>query len=395
MSTSAVICCQMCTKPVQLHGSLISLETGMALAGDSEFVLMGSPKTAAGIVMAGPDPASSAIMQQMSELLERVEAREFDHPLCLDCANNLSTSVTRRLEEMRKQERAYSGLLESLEKEQRLGDQSLLVAEEIAKLEREEEELMAEIELVEQQRELVRCETGFLEGEAKKMAMIEEKYWESYNAYQRDLQLFQEARETVRMKLLYTDSQLHKLMKTNVYNDTFHIWHDGHFGTINNFRLGRLPSQPVDWNEINAAWGQAALLLHRMAEKMAFKFSTYLIIPNGSFSKIERRADKTRYDLFGSNDVSLGRLFWYRRFEAAMVGYLRCLKDLAEHACALDPQFTLPYKINQETDRIGEMSIKNQFNNDQHWTKALKYLLIDLKCLLAWLSKYEAAGPTV
>lgn len=390
MSGTGVICCQGCTKQVQLHGSLIAMEPGIVLAGDSEFVLVGSPKTPTGTFT--PELAGSAIVGQMTELLERPEAREFDHPLCLDCANNLSISVSRRLEDMRKQERAYSQLLEQLEKEQRLGE--LVVAEDIAQLECEEEELLAEIEEVEKQRELVRCETGFLEGEAKKMAMIEEKYWESYNAYQRDLQLFQEARETVRMKLLYTDSQLHKLMKTNVYNDTFHIWHDGHFGTINNFRLGRLPSQPVDWNEINAAWGQAALLLHRMAEKMDFKFSTYTIIPNGSFSKIERRADKTRYDLFGSNDVSLGRLFWYRRFEAAMVGYLRCLKDLAEYASTLDPQFALPYKINQETDRIGEMSIKNQFNNDQHWTKALKFLLIDLKCLLAWLSKFEASGPT-
>ena len=33
--------------------------------------------------------------------------------------------------------------------------------------------------------------------------------------------------------------QLERLKKTNVFNDAFHIWHDGHFGTINTFRLGK------------------------------------------------------------------------------------------------------------------------------------------------------------
>ena len=37
-------------------------------------------------------------------------------------------------------------------------------------------------------------------------------------------------------RLDYTTRQLEKLKKTNVFNATFHIWHSGHFGTINNFR---------------------------------------------------------------------------------------------------------------------------------------------------------------
>ena len=52
----------------------------------------------------------------------------------------------------------------------------------------------------------------------------------------------------------------------------FSCMHSGQFGTINNFRLGRLPSVPVEWNEINAAWGQTVLLLHALANKMGLKF---------------------------------------------------------------------------------------------------------------------------
>ena len=42
------------------------------------------------------------------------------------------------------------------------------------------------------------------------------------------------------------DVKLERLKRTNVCNDAFYIWHDGPFGTINNFRLGRLPSQLVE-----------------------------------------------------------------------------------------------------------------------------------------------------
>lgn len=56
------------------------------------------------------------------------------------------------------------------------------------------------------------------------------------------------------------------------YVDPFSCRHSGQFGTINNFRLGRLPSVPVEWNEINAAWGQTVLLLHALANKMGLRF---------------------------------------------------------------------------------------------------------------------------
>lgn len=59
-------------------------------------------------------------------------------------------------------------------------------------------------------------------------------------------------------------SQMHSLdtlMRTNILNIAFHIWHDGVFGTINGFRLGRVANVQVPWQEISTAWGQAALLL--------------------------------------------------------------------------------------------------------------------------------------
>lgn len=68
----------------------------------------------------------------------------------------------------------------------------------------------------------------------------------------------------------HTAAHLERLQQTNVYQDVFRIWHDGPFGTIGGFRLGRTNDVSVEWDEINAAWGQAVLLLHTMAKARSF-----------------------------------------------------------------------------------------------------------------------------
>ena len=47
-------------------------------------------------------------------------------------------------------------------------------------------------------------------------------------------------------QLKYAEAQLDRLTKMNAFNCTFHIWHTDQFGTINGFRLGRLPNVPVN-----------------------------------------------------------------------------------------------------------------------------------------------------
>ena len=52
-------------------------------------------------------------------------------------------------------------------------------------------------------------------------------------------------RDAILAKIEVSQAQLELLKRTNVLNDAFPIWHDGEFGTINNFRLGRLLKIPV------------------------------------------------------------------------------------------------------------------------------------------------------
>jgi hypothetical protein len=56
---------------------------------------------------------------------------------------------------------------------------------------------------------------------------------------------FQEERDAVLAKIEVSQVHLELLKRTNVLNDAFYISHDGVIGTINNFRLGRLPNVQV------------------------------------------------------------------------------------------------------------------------------------------------------
>jgi hypothetical protein len=107
--------------------------------------------------------------------------------------------------------------------------------------------------------------------------------------------------------------------------------------------------------------------------------SRYRLVPQGSFSRIER-LDKTSFELYGSNDIGFGKLFWYRRFGNAMNAFLQCVKELCDHATVVDRNFKIPHRI--ENESIGEMNLKLQLNNEETWTKGLKYLLTDIKWLL-------------
>ena len=59
-------------------------------------------------------------------------------------------------------------------------------------------------------------------------------FWTSYLTEQ-------EERDAILAKIEVSQAHLDLLKRTNVLNDAFPIGHDGEFGTINNFRLGRLP----------------------------------------------------------------------------------------------------------------------------------------------------------
>ena len=192
-----------------------------------------------------------------------------------------------------------------------------------------------------------------------------------------------------------------------MFNAAFHIWHSGHFGTINGFRLGRLPSVPVDWNELNTAWGQTVLLLHSLARNIQLQFvrfvpgpkfsfvthldDRYQLVPYGNYSYVKVLSEDKDLPLYGSGGF---RLIWDTKFDAGMAAFLDCLQQFKEEVEKGDSGFCLPYEMEKGKIRDpatgSTYSVKMQFNSEEQWTKAMKYMLTNLKWGLAWVtSKYS------
>ncbi|KAG9474246.1 hypothetical protein GDO78_004517 [Eleutherodactylus coqui] len=295
-------------------------------------------------------------------------------------------NLSRRLKTM---SFCYRRCLEILEKMNE-DDKEKLEAK-LKELAEDEERLIQELEEVERSREQVAQNIEKVRQEAERLEQEEAQYQKEYSEFKRQQLELDDELKSVDNQMRYAQLQLDKLKKTNVFNATFHIWHSGQFGTINNFRLGRLPSVPVEWNEINAAWGQTVLLLHALANKMGLEFQRYRLVPFGNHSYLESLTDKSKeLPLYCSGGL---RFFWDNKFDHAMVAFLDCVQQFKEEVERGDTGFCLPYRMDVEKGKIedtggngGSYSIKTQFNSEEQWTKALKFMLTNLKWGLAWVS---------
>ncbi|KAI0315700.1 APG6-domain-containing protein [Amylostereum chailletii] len=355
-----------------------------------------NPSTSKTIVAVSPGeshqgsdvPASlSHHLRSTQRLLNLLSSRtDVDHPLCSECTHILLSSLTRQLEETKKERDGYIAFEREVRKEkEREKDQiSKEEAEKrIVQLAEEERVAMGRLREAEREREQLSEDMHALELEELSLEEEEEEFWRSHNAQL--LKCSEQSSQLAALRAAYAadSATLDRLERTNVYNDAFCIGHDGVFGTINNLRLGRVPGVPVEWAEINAAWGQTLLLLYTIARKLDFTFENYRLVPMGSFSRIERTTgDKATYELYGSGDLHLGRLLHNRRFDFAMVAFLDCLKQMIDWAKPQDASLDFPHQIVK--DKIGESSVKLQFSQEEAWTRALRHVLLALKILLKW-----------
>jgi beclin 1 len=276
--------------------------------------------------------------------------------------------------------------------EQEVEEYKLQVPEldrELEELRCEEEKLKEKLKSTESKRSEIAAEMARQREREEHLKAEEQSYWESFNEYQRKVLEFREEQRSIDYQLQYMTEQLDRLKKTNVLNSAFHIWHNGHFGTINGLRLGRLQTVPVEWSEINAALGQAALLLVTLARNAGAAFVRYKVMPYGNQSFVEVLEGKKKnhhWPLYSSAGL---RIFADSKFDLGLVAYLDCLNQLKQHIeISSKSRFALPYTISK--DRIGNgkefYSIKTQFNTPEGWTKALKFVLTNLRWALTWIS---------
>lgn len=259
---------------------------------------------------------------------------------------------------------------------------------EINRLEKLESDLIKQLQELAEEQTKADSELREIQVEKRKTNQQNQIYWTEYNHLKYQLFNLDDDILSAENQLAYYKQRIDKLSKTNVLNATFHIWHTGNFATINGFRLGRLPKEPVSWDEINAAWGQCVLLLHCLAKKINLKFKRYKLVPYGSNSFIESLDNKSReLPLF----VSGGFMFiWTAKFDQAMIAFLDCLQQFKEQVEKDESNFRLPYRMEKGKiiDSINgySFSIKMQTNSEEQWTKALKFMLTNLKWSLAYVA---------
>ena len=373
-------------------------------------------------------------MEVSQRLFSILSARsDIDHPICTECTSLLLSSMTARLNASTRERDAYISFLRSLQSP----SSTIPTVEEVAAAEKSLKEALGKEQTAFEELKRLEAEKGELEHELAELEeqshileLEEQKFWLERNMFDGEMHELTTSLSSLQMKHQHDLQQLQALQRTNVYNDTFCIGHDGFFGTINGLRLGRLPNQNVEWSEINAAWGQTVLLLATVAERLGYTFQGYRLKTMGSTSRIKKiewpqqspdnsaqdshrggqvstnPAPKiTPLDLFSSGDMPLGRVFFHRRFDGGMVAFLDCLSQLGAYVERLPHRPSsgpssprtptrvsrvLPYPIHG--DKIGEgnnaVSIKlgAGFQQDESWTKACKYALTCCKFLLAHVS---------
>ncbi|XP_076451800.1 beclin-1-like [Babylonia areolata] len=320
---------------------------------------------------------------------------EMDHPLCEECTDHLLDRLDQELKQTEDECRDYREFLDKLNESDDGVDEAAL-DKELEQLRAEEEKLIQELERVEEEQQKVDQLIVAEKEETQRLEESEAKYYRDYAELKRSRIELADDQLSVENQMQFATTQLNKLKQVNVLNSTFHIWHNGHFGTINGFRLGRLPNIQVEWSEINAAWGQAALLLHSLARKVDLTFRKYKLVPYGSYSYIEnlewgkrkKKDEPKEFTLYASGGF---KFFWDTKFDLGMAAFLNCLEQLWEK---INDGNNMPYAIYgdrlQDRETHNSFSIKTQFNCEEQWTKALKFMLTNLKWCLSWIQAQGA-----
>ncbi|PIA15708.1 autophagy protein 6 [Coemansia reversa NRRL 1564] len=341
----------------------------------------------------------------IGRVADRLEERSMlDHPMCEDCADIMLRLLDREINDCVREKQILDSIGATaklvapvVSSEVGANPQSADVVELEREIEKQadlEQALTETLSILDGQLEQICEQISELDVEARLKETKSTQLHQQSNDFGFVLERCEAEQWALDEKYARLASQLTQLQRTNVYNDVFNISVSEGIASINGFRLGgRSAPHNVEWAEINAAWGQALLLLQTVARRLELDFVGFRLIPMGFFSRIERIPDggdgeTVTLELFGSGDLYLGRLFQNRRFDSAMVAYLECLRQVVQKITVLNPQLRVPYDIDH--DKIGAASIKPQFGQDDVWTRACRNTLMNARWALAFASSYTS-----
>ncbi|XP_057625906.1 beclin-2 [Chionomys nivalis] len=347
------------------------------------FTLLGEPST---------QRTLDSIQNTILETFEIVSGqKDVDHPLCVDCMDGLLEELDAQLTLVEADNQKYKSFLEreSLMSEEERETLNAELRAELQSLEQEEARLAQELQDVDHQHARIEAELKAAEAESRELEQQEEQDLKEYAALTMEELELTDKLSSVENQLAYVQRQLQSLNKTDILNITFTILDEGPLGIINNFRLGRIPGIQVGWNEINAAWGQTVLLLFSLSKIAGLQFQRYQLVPCGDHSYIKSLTGDEMLLLFsdGSHNIS-----YDNKYDRGMKAFLDCLQQFVK-VLEKEEGLFLPYRIHVKggmlEDAMGSgecYSIRTHLNTEDEWTKALKFMLTNLKLILAWAS---------
>jgi len=299
-----------------------------------------------------------------------------------------STHVLRRESEfLQSGVQGYQNLLANLEEKSR--DQSSsehAVATTAEDIRRSKEALLERLRVAKQQQKDFALARVNVASQMYEIKVCSTSVEQNLNSHFHNLSKLNDELQSIQAHLDHEGLLLSKFMKLNPINDTFHIWYSGPFATINDFRLGRLPSHQLEWAETNAALGDAAAAVYTIAKVARIQFKHFQIHPMGSFARISKVDNpRTIYNLFSDGSINF---FSKTTFNSALSGFLCCIDEIGEHVLLHDPTLQLPYKIDTHEGKINSHSISVSSGDDEQWSRALKYMLSDIKWIIAWSTKH-------
>lgn len=287
------------------------------------------------------------------------------YPLCQACARAILQSMEERRLRLDQDHKTLSLLERELQRLAIIKGDLDMSDDDMARWRREHDRLEHDVDAVHNacketcakirktdiEAEQVRYALETLSDMEAKMAKEEQELWYVYHDKAMELEHCASSKACLDAEFVHMQKQLASLEQSCAYRDVFCIEQDAYgIGTINGLRLGRhtgtraRPNEQVPWSEINAAWGQTALLLTVLQRKLNYASRVYKVVARGSFSVVERlEPDHAVFELYATSEWQLGRLFHARRFDCAMLGFLTCVQEIYMHAKSLYNDLEIPY----------------------------------------------------
>eukprot|EP00029_Vermamoeba_vermiformis_P002907 TRINITY_DN13274_c0_g1_i1.p1 TRINITY_DN13274_c0_g1~~TRINITY_DN13274_c0_g1_i1.p1 ORF type:complete len:423 (+),score=91.30 TRINITY_DN13274_c0_g1_i1:91-1359(+) len=398
--------CSICTKPfirpsekksVTGLSSPSVLKKGMKKSGSEAFVLIDTSTDQQKIDIkqcykTGEWQGHTNAKIEFIDRLDHLVAAKQTECLCHDCLHLLVHALDAESDYLENQISSYSKSNQILQGEEIIDTDFSTTdtsSELVDVLSEELRELMLEHETVQNQLSEADDESHHLQQQL-------DTYWNDYNEMMREVEDYQQEMDGHSVKIEDMQQEIALLKTKHVYQEVFNINLEGPIASINGFRMGSLAKEKVEWREMNASFGRAALLLWQMIEFTKKTddpiVSQYRIVPKESLSYIWDKTNNKEYPLCNEGEFSAWYLLSDSNFDVALSLLLQCLKNVSDWASRND-QVNVPHRV--EKDKIYAvidskeegLSIKFRSNSYEKWSAALKCMLANLKHLLLWFEK--------